>query len=88
MTIHEGALMSCEHVIRLLWDYLDNELDAALRQRVREHLDACEHCRNHFTFEGAFLRAVALHLDEATDTATLRERIVAALRAEGYRDRE
>jgi len=87
MTTHNDALMSCEHVIRLLWEYLDNELDDERRLRVRQHLDGCEHCREHFTFEGAFLRALATHLDEATDTATLRGRIVDALRVEGYRDR-
>lgn len=84
MTIPEGALMSCEHVIRQLWDYLDNELDDELRRKVREHLDVCAHCREHFTFEGAFLRAVASHLDDATDTETLRQRVVSALRLEGY----
>jgi anti-sigma factor (TIGR02949 family) len=87
MTDQASALMSCEHVIRLLWEYLDNELDAERRLRVREHLAVCEHCREHFTFEGAFLRAVASHLDDVTDTATLRGRIVDALRAEGYHER-
>ena len=85
MTIPEGAFMSCQHVVQQLWDYLDNELDDEVRRRVREHLDVCAHCREHFTFEGAFLRAVASHLDEATDTETLRARIVGALSLEGYR---
>ena len=79
--------MSCQHVVRQLWDYLDNELDDELRRRVRAHLDACEHCLDHFTFEGAFLRVVASHLDEVADTRTLREQIVGALRLEGYRER-
>ena len=82
-----AVFMSCEHVVRLLWDYLDDELDTRLRYHVRQHLDVCRHCREHFTFEGAFLRAVASHLDDPTDVTTLRARIAGALGAEGYHDR-
>jgi len=87
MTDHADIEMPCADVVRLLWDYMDDELNDALRVRVRHHLDVCEHCREHFTFEGAFLRAVALHLDGTPVAATLRARIVDALRAEGFLDR-
>lgn len=84
MTRHAMDLMSCEHVVQLLWDYLDEELDEARRARVREHLDMCVHCREHFTFEAAFLRALASQLDAPEDTTTLRSRVLDSLRAEGY----
>ena len=51
--------------------------------RIRAHLDTCAHCRDLYTFEGAFLRTVAELLDApADDTASLRSRIIHAL-AEG-----
>jgi mycothiol system anti-sigma-R factor len=79
-----GPLTPCHEVVALLWEYLDDELDAAGRQRIREHLDECKHCEDHFTFEGAFLRSVAKVLDEPIDVSGLRSRIVETLRTEGH----
>jgi mycothiol system anti-sigma-R factor len=78
------TLMPCQEVVALLWEYLDGELNDSTRERMREHLNQCDHCRDHFTFEGAFLRHVARALDEPLDTAGLRKRILAALRDEGH----
>lgn len=78
------APMSCDEAVRVLWDYLDTELDDALRERVREHLLECAHCREQYTFEGNFLRAVGNLMDEPLDTSALRARILAALRARGH----
>ncbi len=83
MTWH-APHMSCEDAVRLLWDYLDEELDDVRRARVRLHLQACEHCREHFGFHRSFLRAVAAVVDEPIDTTTLRRRIVDALEEDGY----
>lgn len=77
--------MTCHEAVRVLWDYLDRELDEALRDRVREHLEECAHCRSQYTFEGNFLRTVATLVDAPVETAALRERILHALRARGYR---
>jgi anti-sigma factor (TIGR02949 family) len=77
------AVMSCAEIVQLLWDYLDSELDAERAAVVRRHLDHCAHCRDHFTFEGAFLRAIDAVIDEPLDTAALRIRIITALRAAG-----
>jgi anti-sigma factor (TIGR02949 family) len=76
--------MSCAEAVRLLWDYLDHELDEAHRGRVRAHLAECDHCRTHYTFEGAFLRTVDRLIEEPIDTAALRRRIVKALAEKGY----
>jgi anti-sigma factor RsiW len=35
----------CKKLIRELSDYLDNELDAALRQELEAHMCACPECR-------------------------------------------
>lgn len=76
--------MSCADVVRLLWDYLDGELDAERTRRIREHLAWCHHCRDHFTFDGAFLRSVARLIEDPPAAAPLRARVLAALREEGY----
>jgi mycothiol system anti-sigma-R factor len=84
MTTSPDYLMPCHEVVQLLWEYLDDELDDARRASIREHLDLCDHCRDHFTFEGAFLRSVERVLDDHGDSAALRTRILQALRDEGY----
>jgi predicted anti-sigma-YlaC factor YlaD len=35
----------CQQVVELLTDYLEDALDADLRQDVERHLDACPECR-------------------------------------------
>ena len=77
--------MSCDEAVQVLWAYLDRELDEVLRERVREHLAECAHCRQHYTFEGRFLETVSRVIDEPVDTAALRARIIAALHDRGYR---
>ena len=83
MTTDAMAYLPCEHVIRLVWNYLDDEIDAEQRNRIREHLEVCAHCRDQYTFEGAFLRSVGKLLDDAPVEA-LRERIEHALREHGF----
>jgi len=74
----------CEHVIRSVWDYLDDEIDAERRERIRHHLELCDHCRDQYTFEGAFLRSVSRLLDGDAGDESLRERIEAALVKHGF----
>lgn len=84
MTTPSNHQLSCEEVVQLLWDYLDGELDAVRRERVRAHLAECDHCAGQFTFEGAFVRAIRGVIDEPLDTMSLRRRIVTRLAAQGY----
>jgi mycothiol system anti-sigma-R factor len=84
MTTHLDALMPCHEVVALLWEYLDGELDDEMRARIREHLNHCHGCTDHFTYEGAFLRTVTRVIEEPLETGALRERILAALREEGH----
>jgi mycothiol system anti-sigma-R factor len=84
MTTNLDPLMPCHEVVAFLWEYLDGEMDDAMRARIREHLDQCQHCTDHFTFEGAFLRTVTRVIAEPLETGALRQRIVAALREQGH----
>ena len=36
--------MNCKHVIRELSDYINGELDPALKQELERHLEHCEDC--------------------------------------------
>jgi anti-sigma factor (TIGR02949 family) len=78
--------ISCKDVVRSLWEYLDGELDEARREQIRDHLSACQHCHGQASFESAFLRVVERVIDEPMDTAPLRQRVVAKLRAEGFQE--
>ncbi len=39
-----GMPMQCEEVRSHSSDYIDNDIDPTLAQRIREHLSGCEQC--------------------------------------------
>jgi mycothiol system anti-sigma-R factor len=76
MTKRKIAHIPCEEVLRNVWDYLDDEIDADRKERIRHHLALCDHCRDHYTFEGALLRSLERLLEGGDEAvAPLRERI-------------
>ena len=80
MTTRSLDDLSCKEVARAVWTYLDGEIDAERAGRIRAHLESCAHCRDLYTFEGAFLREVSRLLDEPMDgAAPLRARIIRSL---------
>lgn len=87
MTRHTGNDISCAEAIRSVWDYLDGEIDADRKERIRTHLEICDHCRDQYTFEGAFLRSVAGLLDDDGETESLRIRVESALVKHGFSKR-
>ncbi len=84
MTAHKVDDIPCGHVISSVWDYLDDEIDAARKERIRRHLETCDHCRDQYTFEGAFLRSVSRILNDETDYDSLRHRVETALIKHGF----
>jgi anti-sigma factor (TIGR02949 family) len=77
-------MLDCESVMRQLWDYLDEELPPERMEAVRAHLAVCKRCVPQANFERAFLDAVAKAQRGHGRTESLRERVVAALRVEGF----
>lgn len=73
----------CDSIVRRLWPYLDGKLPDADRDRVARHLAECAACTSHFDFARAFLDAVRTASGDGDDEA-LRDRVVAALAAEGF----
>ena len=84
MTSHKVEHIPCGHVISSVWDYLDDEIDADRKRQIRRHLEACDHCRDQYTFEGAFLRSVSRILNDETDYDSLRRRVETALIKHGF----
>ena len=47
----DADLPQCEEVLRVLFDYLDDELEDGSRQRVESHLERCRSCFSRAEFE-------------------------------------
>ena len=76
--------VDCTGAMDRLFDLLDEELDDATVERVKKHMGGCKHCYDRADFERRFLAAVATVRAEGPMPGGLRERVVAALRAEGW----
>lgn len=48
-------MMTCQHVIEHLWDYLDGELPPDQTAAIAAHLRECGRCYPQYRFEFAFL---------------------------------
>jgi mycothiol system anti-sigma-R factor len=75
----------CIAAMKLLFDYLDGELDEAREAAIRAHLAICAECYPHYEFEKLFLEALAATCAENAAPPTLRERVVTSLRSAGFR---
>ena len=49
----DASLDDCEHVLERVYEFLDNELDAATGDAIRHHLAMCEPCLERFDVEEA-----------------------------------
>lgn len=76
--------IDCDAVVRRLWPYLDDVLDADERARIVAHLESCDGCRSHMAFGRAFLGAVHEAGRARPDLSDLEARVRAALTAEGF----
>jgi predicted anti-sigma-YlaC factor YlaD len=59
----EPAVMTdCPSVVRLLYPYLDQEVDSAERDTVDAHLARCPGCRERYVDESQFLALLRRHV--------------------------
>jgi anti-sigma factor (TIGR02949 family) len=77
--------VSCEQVVRALWDYLDGALDAPTMAAIDAHLAQCDGCREHARFERALVRRIRELRNEHVDAELLRLRILETLTDSGWR---
>lgn len=48
--------IDCGGVMQRLYEYLDEELDDEMVERISQHLEVCKKCYPQYAFEKAFLR--------------------------------
>ncbi|HDS00668.1 MAG TPA: hypothetical protein ENO22_08400 [candidate division Zixibacteria bacterium] len=59
--------MKCRQALKLLYDFLDNQLDNKSVEEVKEHLSQCKHCFETYTFEehlNQFIRTKCCHQEQ------------------------
>jgi anti-sigma factor (TIGR02949 family) len=83
---HEQArpAMDCAGAKERLFDMLDDELDDATVSRMKRHIAECRGCFDRSDFERRFLAALQAVRAGGLCPGGLRERVLAALRAEGW----
>ena len=74
--------LDCEQALGHLQDYVKRELTPELVVEVRIHLEQCRDCAGYARFEESFLLMLEIRARRETCPKELRERILAALRAE------
>lgn len=52
-------MISCNEAVRRLWAYLEDEVDAADRTRIEQHLDVCRRCCGEVEFADELRRFLA-----------------------------
>ena len=73
--------MSCEEAYEAVYQYLDRELNDAELTIVRQHLDACPPCADHFHFEGTIVRYVREKASKETCPVAVAKSILMGFRA-------
>ncbi|MEX2531854.1 MAG: zf-HC2 domain-containing protein [Gemmatimonadota bacterium] len=81
----EGGI-SCEEAAERLYEWLDEELDPEMSERVGTHLEVCARCYPVLVFERSFREAVqrVAHADLAPQE--VRDRILHQLASQGYEE--
>ena len=74
-----GSAGDCEHVLERVYEFIDNELDHASGDAIRQHLSDCEPCLDKFDVEQAVKKLVARRCGGDTAPAHLREKVLGQL---------
>lgn len=72
--------MNCEECERLIWQYLDGELDGVSSEDLQRHLGACRDCYTHAEFERQVKELVRRSCGSEQAPTELRERLSRLLR--------
>ncbi|MGH7540632.1 MAG: zf-HC2 domain-containing protein [Gemmatimonadota bacterium] len=70
----------CEEALRLVYEYLDGELDPDSTEKIRSHIEVCRQCYPTFNFERIFLDHIRAKGLRAEHSDRLEPRIVEILR--------
>jgi mycothiol system anti-sigma-R factor len=75
----DASLDDCEHVLERVYEFLDNELDAATSDAIRHHLAMCEPCLERFDVEEALKSLVHRRCGGDVAPQHLRSKIVSQM---------
>ena len=75
----EASFDDCEHVLERVYEFLDNEIDAASSDAIRRHLAMCEPCLDRFDVEEAVKSLVHRRCGGDVAPSHLRMKIVTQL---------
>ena len=75
----DASFDDCEHVLERVYEFLDNELDAATGDAIRHHLAMCEPCLERIDVEEAVKSLVHRCCGGEVAPTRLRARIVSQL---------
>jgi mycothiol system anti-sigma-R factor len=76
--VAEQERSNCEDALTELYTFLDGELTTDKREHIRQHLDDCNPCLEHYDFE-AELRIVISTKCRESVPESLKEKIAATL---------
>lgn len=71
--------ISCQDAVKLLYEYLDGELQDVSEEEVRAHFEACQRCFPHLKLEAAFRDAVKRASCSECAPPELREKLVSLI---------
>ena len=72
---HSHGSMGCEAVIAEVWTLLDGECTQEIRERLRQHLEACPECFQHYGIEERIKALIATKCSGEKAPEGLRERL-------------
>jgi len=75
----DASFDDCEHVLERVYEFLDNEIDAASGDAIRHHLAMCEPCLERFDVEEAVKSLVHRRWGGEVAPSHLRAKIVTQL---------
>ena len=75
----DATFDDCEQVLKRVYEFLDNEIDAASSDAIRRHLAMCEPCLDKFDVEEAVKAVVHRCCGGELAPSYLRTRIVTQL---------
>jgi mycothiol system anti-sigma-R factor len=68
--------MNCRQALDRVYEFLDKELTPEVEREVREHLEACKPCGQHYDFEQAFLTFLQARCRSRSAPPDLKRRIL------------
>jgi anti-sigma factor (TIGR02949 family) len=74
-----GSYDHCEQVVERMYEFLDQEIDTATGDAIRQHLAACEPCMDRFDVELAVRTLVRRCCGGEVAPSQLRSKIVSQL---------